>query len=143
MWCNTTYKCCTSVSSSCEMEHNIDNMVKNSKFSMETDSKYLILSAFPCGIILLRCDQITTDQFSSTSLQTSRETLHVVVILGHCISVSSPCEMQHNVGHRDEILRITEHPWKIPCFVFIQEFFINDIKIITKKDQTNTDDTSI
>ncbi|PUZ50637.1 hypothetical protein GQ55_6G074300 [Panicum hallii var. hallii] len=41
---------------------------RKSEFSMEAGSKYLILGAFPSGILLFECDRTTTDQFLETSL---------------------------------------------------------------------------
>uniref|UniRef100_K4AK30 NADH:quinone oxidoreductase/Mrp antiporter transmembrane domain-containing protein n=1 Tax=Setaria italica TaxID=4555 RepID=K4AK30_SETIT len=41
---------------------------RKSEFSMEASSKYLILGAFPSGILLFGCDRTTTDQFLETSL---------------------------------------------------------------------------
>ncbi|KAF7013856.1 unnamed protein product [Triticum aestivum] len=41
---------------------------RNSEFSMEVNSKYLILGAFPSGILLFGCDRTTTDQFFGTYL---------------------------------------------------------------------------
>jgi NADH:ubiquinone oxidoreductase subunit 2 (subunit N) len=41
---------------------------RKSEFSTEAGSKYLILGAFPSGILLFGCDRTTTDQFLETSL---------------------------------------------------------------------------
>jgi NADH:ubiquinone oxidoreductase subunit 2 (subunit N) len=40
---------------------------RKSEFSTEAGSKYLILGAFPSGILLFGCDRTTTDQFLETS----------------------------------------------------------------------------
>ena len=41
---------------------------RKSEFSTEAGSKYLILGAFPSGILLFGCDRTTTDQFLGTYL---------------------------------------------------------------------------
>ncbi|KAF7046030.1 hypothetical protein CFC21_055086 [Triticum aestivum] len=41
---------------------------RKSEFSTEAGSKYLILGAFPSGILLFGCDRTTTDQFFGTYL---------------------------------------------------------------------------
>ncbi|VAI20494.1 unnamed protein product [Triticum turgidum subsp. durum] len=41
---------------------------RKSEFSTEASSKYLILGAFPSGILLFWCDQTTTNQFFGTYL---------------------------------------------------------------------------
>ena len=41
---------------------------RKSEFSTEAGSKYLILGAFPSGILLFGCDRTTTYQFFETSL---------------------------------------------------------------------------